>query len=259
MTTEVYVAPPIFASIADVLGVEIDKARVVPLAGGLSAHIVGNPGDALNRSTHLRIYAGLIPLTTSSFDADMTPYWAQRSKEGYLERLAEFVMIADADGTWIGWTGFHVLPFDTMTLVYIDSTGMSPDRQSRGAMRELMRARLHDDVLARCSENLPVYLTARSESPIFYRLMRGLVADGNLFPQPISDFPSDVVDAAELLSQWLGQRHLLNSETLAVQGAYEALDELYGELPTTGDENLDKLFRERLGPLDAYLLVGRFR
>jgi hypothetical protein len=198
-------------------------------------------------------------VTTRSFGADMTPYWAQRGKEGYLERLAEFVLVADPVGTIVGWTGWHVLRCDEHVIVYLDSTGMVPEWQSAGVMRSLMRTRLHEGVLADCPTDRPVYLTARSESPVFYRLMRGLLPGGQLYPHPTAPPPADAVRCAEDMAEWLGQRDLLERDTLAIRGAYSGLDTLYGELPTTGDVDLDKLFRGQLGPLDAYLLVARAR
>jgi hypothetical protein len=246
-------------AVTDVLGPGLRQALIVPLAEGLTGYIVNRPADTLDRSTHRRVYSALVPVTTSSFAADMTTYWAQRSKEGYLERLAEFILVADADGTMVGWTGFHILPYEDRTLVYIDSTGMVAQRQSRGVMRRLMRSRVADSMLPRCQDDLPVYLTARSESPVFYRLMRGLLDGCELFPHPTLAPPPEIVACATLLADWLGQSTLLNPNTLAVEGAYQALDMLYGELPTTGDPHLDTLFRGRLGPLDAYLLVTRAR
>jgi hypothetical protein len=190
----------------------------------------------------------------------MTPYWSQRSKEGYLERLTEFVLVSAPDGSMVGWTGCHLLPYDEHTLIYLDSTGMVPQWQSRGVMGALMRSRVHHAVLPRCAGDRPVFLTARSESPVFYRLMRGLLCDSHpLFPHPALPAPPEVVSAALHLAAWLGQGGTLDPVTLAIRGAYGGLDELYGELPTTGDTDLDKLFRGQLGPLDAYLLTGRAR
>ncbi|WP_440901269.1 GNAT family N-acetyltransferase [Actinosynnema sp.] len=235
--------------------------RTFPQEGGLTAFVVDRPGRVLTLSAQWRIYDALVPVTTRSFGADMTPYWAQRSKEGYLERLAEFVLIASPEGRMIGWTGFHVLPYDRRTLVYLDSTGMVPEQQSRGVMRKVMRERIHEAVLPACRPDLPVYLTARSESPVFYRLMRGLLQEEHhvLHPHPSLPVPEDVADSALDMATWLGQGAILDRTTLAIRGAYDGLDELYGELPTTGDADLDKLFRGQLGPLDAYLLAGRVR
>jgi hypothetical protein len=246
-------------TVTDVLGPGLRQAQVVPLDGGLTGYIINRPADTLDRSVHRRVYGALVPVTTNSFAADMTTYWAQRSKEGYLERLAEFILVADADDLMVGWTGFHILPYEDRTLVYIDSTGMVAQRQSRGVMRRMMRSRVTDSMLPRCREDLPVYLTARSESPVFYRLMRSLLDGSELFPHPTLAPPPDIVACARLLADWLGQGPLLNPDTLAVEGAYQALNMLYGELPTTGDPHLDTLFRGRLGPFDAYLLVSRAR
>jgi hypothetical protein len=251
--------PAVLPAVADVLGTAVDSCEVIDLGAGLTAFVVGHPGRVLNQSAQTRVYQALIPVTSSSFGADMTPYWAQRSKEGYLERLAEFVLISDAQGAMVGWTGFHVLPYDEFTLVYLDSTGMVPDRQSGGVMRALMRRRIVESALPECAGDRPVYLTARSESPIFYRLMRKLLDSGTLYPHPSEAAPRDVVESAEQLARWLGQSDILDAPSLTVRGAYQALDELYGELPTTGDADLDRLFRDQLGPLDAFLLVGRAR
>jgi hypothetical protein len=259
MTMKIPFPLEVLPVVSDVLSTSIEKAEAIPLETGLTAYVVTRPGETLNRSIHRRIYSALVPVTTRSFAADMTPYWAQRSKEGYLERLAEFVLIANAKGAMVGWTGFHILPHDKVTLVYLDSTGMIPEWQSRGVMRKLMWARIHGAALSGCPSDRPVYLTARSESPVFYCLMRGLLTTYELFPHPTLPVPPDIAECGMLLAEWLGQRHLLNTSTLALQGAYNALDELYGELPTTGDPDLDTLFRERLGPLDAYVLIGRVR
>lgn len=228
-----------------------------PLANGLTAFVIARPGDALTRTVHSRIYEALVPVTSKSFGADMTPYWAQRAREGYLERLAEFALVAaDDNGAICGWTGYHRLIFDDLTIIYLDSTGVIPDWQSRGCMRTLMQI-LVRSALTGCPENRPVHLTARTESPIFYRLMRSLVNPRDLFPQPASGPPPDVVRSAVALAKWLGQEPLLDASSLILRGAYDALDELYGDLPVTGDPVLDDMFRKQLGPLDAYLLIGR--
>ncbi|MFH0516155.1 hypothetical protein ACHBTE_03120 [Streptomyces sp. M41] len=245
--------------IADVLGDAVQHCETVALDGGLTAYVVKDPGKALTVSTHHRIYEALIPVTTQSFGADMTPYWAGRSKEGYLERLAEFVLIGDEDGVFVGWTGHHRLRFDEHVIIYLDSTGMVPQRQSKGTMRRLMRERIVHDVLPQCPEGLPVYLTARTESPIFYRLMLGLTAGDTIFPAPATPLPPGVEKCGVDLATWLGQRAILEPGSLTLRNAYDTLDELYGELPTTGNPDLDAMFRGTLGPLDAFLVVAQVR
>lgn len=242
-----------------VLGDAARLAETIDLGGGLTAHVVEAPGEALNLSTQYRVYDALVPLTTRSFGADMTPYWAQRSREGYLERLAEFVLIGDEDGAFVGWTGHHMLRFDDYVIIYLDSTGMTPGRQSKGTMRELMRERIVGRALSQCPAEVPVYLTARTESPIFYRLMRGLADGGTVFPAPDTALPEGVERCGLDLARWLGQRAILEPGTLTLRNAYDTLDELYGELPTTGNPELDAMFRSTLGPLDAFLVVTRLR
>lgn len=243
--------------VSDVLGSAIAEKAAMPILGNLTAFIIPRPGEILTIADHRRVYEALVPVTTQSFGADMTPYWALRSREGYLERLAEFIIIGDESGHMVGWTGFHRLSFGDYTTIYIDSTGMIPGRQSRGVMRELLRARIKETALTAFPPDHPVYLTARSESPVFYRLMRGLLGGAPLFPQPGTAVSADIGQCAADLATWLGQSAILDPATLMLNGAYDSLDALYGELPTTGDAELDAMFRRQLGPLDAYLLVGR--
>lgn len=245
--------------VADILGDERVRCETVPLDDELALVVVPKPGQTLTISTHRRIYSALVPVTTRSFGADMTLYWAQRSREGYLERLAEFLLLIDSDGALVGWSGFHVLSYDDYTIVYIDSTGMIPEWQSRRVMRRLMQVRVIGSALENIPQNKPVYLAARSESPVFYRLMRGLLGGGELYPNPNAAMPADIIRCGVELAEWLGQRHILDPPRLTLVGAYDALDALYGELPATGDVDLDSMFRERLGPLDAFLLIGRAR
>lgn len=246
-------------AVTDVIGDALRNTPVIDLGGGLTAYVVENPRRSLSISAHHSIYHALIPVTTRSFGADMTPYWAQRSKEGYLERLAEFVLVADEQGAFVGWTGYHILSFDEHTIVYLDSTGMVPERQSRGTMRKLMRDRIFGSALPNCPAAVPVYLTARTESPVFHRLMKGLVDGATIFPHPSIPVPPDVESCGLHLATWLGQRDILEPSTLTLRNAYDTLDQLYGELPTTGDAELDVMFRGALGPLDAFLLVSRIR
>lgn len=247
-------------AVSQVLASGANHAKHVALTGGLTAVIIRQPGHALNVSAHRRIYQALVPVTSSSFGADMTPYWEQRSREGYLERLTEFILIADPSGTFVGWTGFQVLPHNEHTSVYLDSTGMMPKWQSKGVMRELMRQHVLAAALSACMADLPVYLAARSESPIFYRLMSSLVDRDKLFPHPTAPVPRDVGVCGQHLADWLGQRDIFDPSSLILRNAYGGtLTELYGELPSTGDSDLDKLFRGKLGPLDAYLIIGLVR
>jgi hypothetical protein len=87
--------------------------------------------------------------------------------------------------------------------------------------------------------------------------MRGMLDSAELYPQPAATPPEDVVRCAVELARWLGQESLLDASTLILRGAYDTLSELYADLPVAGDPVLDAMFRDQLGPLDAYLLIGR--
>ena len=226
------------------------------LAHGWTGVVVDAPGANLSKETQRAIYEALVPVTSASFGADMTEYWRDRSANDYFGRLSEFVLIADGGGQMVGWTGYSVLDRSSYVNVYIDSSGVVSTGQSQGVMRMTARHRLTEGVLARLGDRERVYVSARSESPVFYKLMRGIVGQANLFPNPGHHPPGHVLECGRELAEWLGQEALLEPGSLVIRNAYAMLDELYGSLPATGDPAIDAMFRNSLGPLDAYLLIG---
>jgi hypothetical protein len=188
----------------------------------------------------------------------MTPYWQQRQKQDYFARLAEFVFIINTADHIVGWTGYSTLRFPAYTNIYIDSSGMVPAHQSHGIMGIVWRSMLVDGAFVRESKQTDqLYVSARSENPIIYKMMRKLVRHDRLHPNTSVAVPDDVVDCGRDLAEWLGQTTLFEPSALVLRGAYASLDALYGELPSTGDDALDNLFRKQLGSLDAYLLIGQ--
>lgn len=246
----------------EVLGEVYAGAERFDLPGGWHAVVVPAPGVSLVHERQQAVYAGLVPVSSAAFGADMTEYWRDRSANDYFGRLAEFVLVADRDGGMVGWTGYSLLDAGAVAgagavNLYIDSSGVVPTGQSQGVMRAVMECRLTSGILTRLASRDRVYVSARSESPVFYKLMRGLVGAENLFPNPDLHTPFDVLECGRGLAEWLGQASLMEPGSLVIRNAYAVLDELYGELPSSGDQALDRMFRNALGPLDAYLLVGR--
>jgi hypothetical protein len=229
------------------------------IVDGYTAHAVVEPGRTIPPSGQERIYSALVPVTSSAFGADMTEYWRDRRENHYFDRLAEFDLVEDESGRMVGWSGHSVLETDRFVNCYVDSTGLAPSVQSAGLMRKVLRWRICERFVPASADRDRVYLSARSESPIFYKLLRGLLDGEELYPSPKSGPPADVRECAEHLAGWLGQRDLLEGDSLVLRNAYAVLDELYGELPSTGDAAIDRMFRDPIGPLDAYLLVGRVR
>ncbi|MGY3621898.1 GNAT family N-acetyltransferase [Bradyrhizobium sp. USDA 10063] len=232
-----------------------DSVSTFDLPQDLRGYSVLDPGVVLDSGTQDEIYSVLVPVTTSSFGADMTPYWAQRRQQGYFNRLAEFIFVADAQDQIVGWTGYSVLKFDGYQNIYIDSSGMIPAKQSQGIMRALWAKRLVNSAFVH-NKSPRLLVSARSESPILYKLFCGLVGRDRVYPNVGGALPDHIIRCAADLAAWLDQSALLERERLIVRGAYANLDALYDELPSTGDFALDRLFREELGPLDAYLLIG---
>jgi len=246
-----------FPLAADVLGDASRIAERVALAAGMTGNVLSRPGSALSPQQQEVIFTALVRVTSASFEADMTEYWTLRRRERYFDRLSEFMIVADERGHMVGWSGFQTLEAPAFVNIYIDSTGMVSAQQSRGVMRTLLGERISNGAVARHRASSPVYVSARSESPVFYKLMRSVVGADALFPQPGADPPPDILACAQDLAGRLGQSDIMQRGSLVLRNAYAVLDELYGELPSCGDADLDQLFRSHLGPLDAFLLVGR--
>jgi len=245
-------------SVGDVLGPGAARAERFALPVGMTGYALIEPGEALPAEQQDAVFNALVTVTTASFAADMKGYWAHRRQERYFEHLSEFAVVADERGQMVGWTGYQTFVADDFTNVYVDSTGMVGADQSRGVMRAVFQERIGRAALAGLVDSGPVFVSARSESPVFYKLMRAVVAPGGLFPQASAALPADVLACAQHLAECLGQTNILQPGSLVLRNAYAAiLDELYGELPSCGEPELDWLFRSELGPLDAYLLVGR--
>lgn len=250
---------PSYPLVSEVLGTSVAHGEHFELAVGWHGIAFASPGLALTPVTQEALYRALVPISTSSFGADMTDYWRDRSANGYFERLSEFVVVADELDQIVGWTGYSVLDPGSFVCIYIDSSGVVPTAQSRGVMRDVLQRRLCAGAIDRLHASRRLYVSARSESPIVYKLMCGIVGPSNLFPNPDLRTPPDVLECGKVLAAWLGQAALIEEGSLIVRNAYANLDKLYGNLPVTGDPALDTMFHNSLGPLDAYLLTGRPR
>jgi hypothetical protein len=200
------------------------------------------------------IYRALLSGASRAFGADLTNYWHDREAEGFLERLTRFVMIFDAREALVGWTCYRLIEQTAgRRCMYVDSTVLQPEVQSRGLMGRLYRELLAGEPAVRSAD---AYAAARTESPIFYRLFAHLFGRDSLYPRPGVEIPPDVVQCATELAEDLGQRSIFDPSTLRVLGAYGNVEALYGELPSCGQPDLDRFFRDQLGPLDAFLLVA---
>jgi hypothetical protein len=238
----------------DLVGRGTDRPPERPIGDGL-VYLDWRPPRTIDPESQSAIYRALLVLASRAFGADLTTYWHDREAEGFLDHLTRFVTIFDSRPALVGWTSYRLIEQgDGRCCMYVDSTVLQPEVQSRGLMRRLYGELLADEPAARSPRT---YVAARTESPIFYRLFAGLFGRERLYPQPGVPCPPDVVACASELAEDLGQRAIFDAPTLRVLGAYGNVEALYGELPSSGDAVLDGFFREQLGPLDAFLLVAR--
>lgn len=237
----------------DLLGRTAERPPERPIGDGLF-FLDWRPPRTIDPESQSAIYRALLVLASRAFGADLTTYWHDREAEGFLDHLTRFVMIFDERPALVGWTCYRLIEQrDGRCCMYVDSTVLQPEVQSRGLMRRLYEALLVDEPAVRSPRT---YVAARTESPIFYRLFAGLFGRERLYPRPGTPCPPDVIACAAELADDLGQRAIFDPPTLRVLGAYGNVEALYGELPSSGDQALDGFFREQLGPLDAFLLVA---
>lgn len=239
--------------LSELLAATANRPPAQPLTDGMF-YLDWRPPAALAPASKPIVYEALLSGASRAFGADLTNYWHDREAEGFLDRLTRFVMIFDAREALVGWTCYRLIAQSAgRRCMYVDSTVLQPEVQSRGLMR-----RLYGELLAGepAVSSVNVYVAARTESPIFYRLFVGLFGRDSVYPRPGVESPPDVVWCATELAEDLGQGSIFDPPTLRVLGAYGNVEALYGELPSCGQPELDRFFREQLGPLDAFLLVA---
>ncbi|GAA3310363.1 hypothetical protein GCM10020295_77270 [Streptomyces cinereospinus] len=73
-------------------------------------------------------------ISTKAFGADMTPYWHDRRKGRFFEKVSKFCLLVDPLGNISGWTGYHRRIFGNAHCLYLDSSGVLPESQGGGLM-----------------------------------------------------------------------------------------------------------------------------
>lgn len=213
------------------------------------------PPAALGLEHKQAIYGALTEVSTLAFGADMTPYWRDRSLNGYLDSITRFYLIHSEDDRLVGWTGYHRLKLAGQTCLYLDSTGVLPELQHTGIMTGLFGQFLLRELLRAGPRGL--YASMRTENPVVYQSFYKVAGERNTFPSLSVPVPDTVREMGLQLAAWLNQRDKFDAPSLRVKGAYDNLDTLYGELPTCDDENINRYFRQHLRPVDAFLVLAK--
>jgi hypothetical protein len=236
------------------MGSHLESCLTEKLSGEFLVCFIKDPGKTLPNQTKRAIYNAFVPLTSYAFGADMTSYWRSREDGGYMENLEELVLITTLEGTIVGWTGYCLVNSNDARIIYNDSSGIIPPLQGKGVMSRLLIRRTAECQVKYCDDRSPLYFSARTESPIIYSIRKRLTE--RLYPSPDYETPELVGEHAAFLAHWLGQRDKFEQRSLVIRNAYAMVENLYGELPTSGDTGLDQWIRTQLGPLDAFLLMG---
>jgi len=230
------------------------RTGVTVLPDGCAIHYYRHPGATFPESVADALYGMFVPVTSYAFGADMTGYWDNRRRGGHLENTHELALMTDAAQRLIGWSSYSVINEPVCTIVYNDSSGVIPPYQGKGIMNAVFKSRVADCLKNNHRPDLPLYFSTRTESPVIYRMRQRLMT--RLYPHPDTTTPDRVVEHAQRLAAWLGQAEKFEPASLIVRNAYDMVDDLYGELPASGDPALDQWIYAQLGRADAFLLMG---
>jgi hypothetical protein len=201
------------------------------------------------------VFSLLVEISTKAFGADMTPYWRDRKQGRFFEKITKFCLLVDPLGNISGWTGYHRRIFSGQHCLYLDSSGVLPEAQGGGIMGHVHSKMIIQECLRYAPR--PVYLLARTESPVVYRLLRNGCGADNIWPSPDAPVDRRVSLIGEDAAEWLGQSEKFDRGSMKILGAYDNLDALYGDLPTCGEPQIDAFFRKTLRPEDAFIVVAR--
>ena len=209
----------------------------------------------LSEASQDDMFATLVRISTLSFGADMTPYWAGRKAGGYFQKISRFCFIIAGDGAVVGWTGFHRQRFGGQHCLYLDSTGVLPEYQGSGIISQVQSRILARELAAHAFSSR--YLITRTENPVVYRMLQRAVGAERIYPSArMPVVPERIQRIGADTAVWLRQQDVFDPLTLKVAGAYSNLDALYGQLPTSGDGELDAFFQRSLRPVDAFLVIA---
>lgn len=89
------------------------------------------PVKELSQAAQAAIYNAYVLLTSHAFGTDMTLYWRTRKEEQYMEQTEELVLVADKNNDLVGWTSYSLVKADKSTIVYNDSSGITPPHQKK--------------------------------------------------------------------------------------------------------------------------------
>jgi len=227
---------------------------VTSLDDGCVAHYYKNPGEKFSENIAGAIYTMLVPVTSFAFGADMAGYWENRQRGGYLKKSRELVLVINPEHRVIGWSAYSVIDDPVCTIIYNDSSGVIPPWQGKKIMSTVFALRVTACTEEFRKKRVPLYFSTRTESPVIYKMRQRLMT--RIYPNPNYPTPDRVVEHAGILAAWLGQAEKFESENLIIRNAYDMVDDLYGELPTSGDAVLDRWIYSRLRSVDAFLLMG---
>lgn len=203
-------------------------------------------------------YKTLIEVSSDSFGADQTGFWKGKREEfDYLKTLTYFVFVHDLEDSRkvVGWTGIRIFKLSNQTACYLDSSGVVSKYQGNSVIpranafitREAFYKRPYYDFL----------MFSRTENPVIYKILISNLGEKNVYPRMDEVVHSKKHETSiNAVIQYLKQEDMLDMNAHIIKNAYGYLDKLYGERPKCSNKKINEFFHSKLGPNDAFLLMG---
>lgn len=246
------------------------------LASAPSAHELAVPGGLriamwdrerpIPVTSSALVYDAIVEVASACFGTDMQPWWDEKARAGYLQRVTRFFLVGDRHDRLVGVGGYHRLTLDARRCVYLDATALVPELQGTGVAGASLAWVLLDELGRDGNEDL--FVTMRTENPVVYHLFSRVLDAGDLYPSCTTSPPDDIRGVASDVARWLGQHEKLDPDTMRIVNAFDGpcpwrwtpdMRELPACRVMCGHPAIDAMFSTHLRPEDTFLVVARLR
>jgi hypothetical protein len=200
----------------------------------------------------------LIVASSAAFGVDTHAVWHERLEESWFDRVDRLLLVLDGREEVVGWTSYRSAELAGERVLYMDTTGMTPEHQRHGLIPRIQSRIVLRQLAARPLR--PLHVVYRTRNPIVWRGLRRRVGPESVAPLLDGRAPAWARRLAMAVDGFLSEPGRLDPQTLVVHGAYAARGgAIYGEaeVPQSGDAEADRYFAQRLDPGDAMLVIAR--
>jgi len=226
-------------------------AETTPLPGRFSV-VSLTPPTALLDASHEELRAAIVAVSDQAFGRPTLRSWDDKFTVGFLGTLRRFYLVADPNGTLVGWSGYRARTIAGERIVYFTSSGLLPNCQGSGVIPSVQHLAIADE--ARRHPRHTVTLAIRTRNPHAYRLATRTFPNALVVPGLDGSVPAHRQALVAAVASWLELTDV-DPCTAIARGAYPIEGGLYREEPRSGEPAVNDLFT-RLGPQDAILILA---